>query len=68
MNEIISHVKNSGRGYILTTGEIKIICYADDTVIIAESEDDFQRLLHALYVKAMAYNMQISTINNNKHR
>lgn len=40
MNEIISHVKLAGRGYMLTTGEIKIICYEDDAVIIAENEGE----------------------------
>ncbi|XP_045461986.1 uncharacterized protein LOC123672057 [Harmonia axyridis] len=61
MNDIIEDLKNTARGYKLTTGEIKIICYADDAVIVAESEDDLQRLLFKFYTKAKKLNMEIST-------
>ncbi|XP_044753795.1 uncharacterized protein LOC123313132 [Coccinella septempunctata] len=60
MDEIINQVKSTKGGYALTTGIIKIICFADDALIIAENEDDLQRLLNAFYVKAKNLNMQIS--------
>jgi len=37
MNEIIKDVKNAGHGEM--KGEITILCYADDAVIISENED-----------------------------
>ncbi|XP_045465000.1 uncharacterized protein LOC123674152 [Harmonia axyridis] len=60
MDEIIKQVKSTKGGYALTTGLIKIVCFADDALIIAENEDDLQRLLNAFYVKAKSLNMQIS--------
>ena len=41
--------------------EIKAICYADDVVLIFESEDDLQRLLYKFEQTASAFNMLIST-------
>ncbi|XP_044767088.1 uncharacterized protein LOC123322993 [Coccinella septempunctata] len=40
--------------------EISILCYADDAVLIAESEDDLQRLLHQFTRIAASFNMKIS--------
>lgn len=60
MDDIIEELKTT-KGYKLTTGEIKIICYADDAVIMAESEDDLQRLLFKFHTKAKKLNMEIST-------
>ncbi|XP_045480943.1 uncharacterized protein LOC123685328 [Harmonia axyridis] len=60
MDEIIEEVKKTTRGYRLTTGVIKIICYADDAVIVADSEDDLQRLLFKFYTNAKTLNMEIS--------
>lgn len=45
MDEIIKVVKMVGRGYRMGEQEIKILCYADDAVIISEDEDNLQRLL-----------------------
>ncbi|XP_045461751.1 uncharacterized protein LOC123671811 [Harmonia axyridis] len=61
MDDIIEELKKTTRDYRLTTGKIKIICYADDAVIVAESEDDLQRLLFKFYIKAKTLNMEIST-------
>ena len=41
--------------------EIKAICYADDVVLISESEDNLQRLLYKFEETASAFNMLIST-------
>ena len=41
--------------------EIKVICYAEDVVLISESEDHLQRLLYKFEKTASAFNMLIST-------
>ncbi|XP_043494653.1 uncharacterized protein LOC122519338 [Polistes fuscatus] len=41
--------------------ELKITCYADDAVLIAENEDDLQRLLHEFNTIAQSLGMVIST-------
>lgn len=43
------------------TKNISIICYADDAVIVAESEDNLQKLLHTFNQTAKQLNMVIST-------
>ena len=43
MDRIINQVKGVGRGHRMGQTEFKILCYADDAVLIAESEDDLQR-------------------------
>ncbi|XP_045470481.1 uncharacterized protein LOC123677812 [Harmonia axyridis] len=60
MDQIIHRVKNSGMGIRLSTGAIKIVCYADDAMILAECEDDLQRLLYSFFLEACKFNMQIS--------
>ena len=60
MEEIISEVKTIGKGYRLGDKEIKIICYADDAVLISEDEDNLQRMLFKLENTASKYNMKIS--------
>lgn len=60
MEEIIKRV-NTGKGYEMGQQEIKIVCYADDAVLLANNEDDLQRLLHLFNVTAKKYNMTIST-------
>jgi len=65
MNEMIKDVKNAGHGYRANKGEITILCYGDDAVIISENEDELQRLLHQFYLTAKPYNMSIA-INKTK--
>lgn len=48
------------RGYKMGEQEINLLCYADDAVLIAESEDDLQRLLHQLTTVAKTLKMKIS--------
>ena len=48
MDEIIKQVRKH-KGYKMGDREIKILCYADDAVLIAEDEDDLQRLLFQFY-------------------
>lgn len=59
MDEIISSVKSVARGYNMGT-EVKIVCYADDAVLISDNEDDLQRLLFNFEKVAGEYNMRIS--------
>ena len=55
MDEIISKVR-SLNGYKMGTGKINITCYADDAALVAESEDDLQRLLHQFNISAKKMN------------
>ena len=60
MDRIINQVKGVGRGYRMGKTEFKILCYADDAVLIAEIEDDLLRMLFELNQTANKYNMSIS--------
>lgn len=60
MDEVIKSVR-SERGYRMGNQQIGILCYADDAVLIAESEDDLQRMLHKFNTTARQYIMIIST-------
>lgn len=60
LDQIVNKVKTIGKGYKMGQKEIKILCYADDTVLIAENEEDLQRMLHKFNQTAEEYNMQIS--------
>ena len=61
MDEIITEDKKVERGYRMRDKEIKAICYADDVVLISESEDNLQRLLYKFKQTASPFNMLIST-------
>ena len=60
MDRIINKVKGVGRGYRMGQTEFKILCYADDAVLIAEREDNLQRMLLDFNQTANKYNMSIS--------
>jgi len=47
-------VKDVGRGHRMGTTELKIWCYADDDVVIAENEDNLQQML---FQAAKKYNL-----------
>jgi hypothetical protein len=59
MNEIIKDIKNK-KGYRMENKEINIICYADDAVLIADNDDNLQRLLYQFLLSSQKYNMKIS--------
>ena len=46
MNEIIPKPKQNVRRYGMGNAEIKIMCYADNAVIVPEDKDNLQRLLY----------------------
>ena len=48
MDRIINRVKGIGRSYRMGQTEFKILYYTDDAVLIAESEDNMQRMLSSL--------------------
>ena len=60
MDEIIGNVRLL-KGYSMGDQEITILCYADDAVLVAENENDLQRLLHRFNCTAKSLNMIIST-------
>ena len=59
MDRIINHVKGVGLGYRMGQTEFQILCYADDAVLIAESEDNLQRMLFEFNQTANKYNISI---------
>ena len=60
MDKIIEAVRDTRIGYRMGYNKISIICYADDAVLVAEDEDDLQRLLHRFNLTAQKFNMKIS--------
>lgn len=60
MDRIIDDVKKVCGGYRMGLRSIKILCYADDVILIADNEDDLQRLLYRFQTTAEKLNMQIS--------
>lgn len=59
MDRIIKDVAPKA-GYQMGRHSVNIICYADDVTLIANNEDDLQRLVHQFNISAKRYNMQIS--------
>ncbi|XP_072158040.1 uncharacterized protein [Bemisia tabaci] len=59
MDKLIRAVRPR-RGYTLRNRNININCYADDAVLIADSEDEPQRILHSFNMTAKKYNMKVS--------
>ena len=60
MDKIIESVKRDP-GYQFGILNIQIVCYADDAVQIAGSEDKLQELLNKFCTTAKTYNMVVST-------
>lgn len=52
------NLKNSAKN------KLKIICYADETIIMAKNEDDLERLLKQLEEMALEYKQIITTKQN----
>jgi hypothetical protein len=48
-------------GYQLGSRNIQIVCYADDAVLTADSEDKLQELQNQFCITAQTYNMAVST-------
>lgn len=50
---LIDELKEVGQRYKTDKGDIKIICYAYDTVLIVKNEDILQRLLPTFHQNAI---------------
>jgi hypothetical protein len=61
-SEIIEETKDTG--YRMRNEEVKMLCHADDAVIMMQDEDNLQRLLHRFESMAEEYNMSISVREN----
>lgn len=57
MNRIISAVKDKA-GRAVANKNVNIICYANDAVLIANNENDLQRLLHQFHITVKQYYME----------
>lgn len=61
IDEIIEEVK-TGKEYKLGERKVKIICYVDDMTLVAESEDELQKLLMIMMIlSCRRYNVKILT-------
>lgn len=60
MDQIIENLPKTA-GYKMGNTFFHVVCYADDAVLIADTEDNLQRLLHAFNLKAKQLNMIINT-------
>lgn len=56
----MNKVKQTGQVFKLNEGAIKMICYAGDVVLITDTEDDLQRMLHTIYLSVTQFNMKLS--------
>ena len=61
MDQIIQQVKNKNLGYQMHNTKFNILCYADDAVLMADNENDLQRLLLQFQKTAQTFNMEIHT-------
>lgn len=47
-------------GYKMRNTSFNVLCYTDDVVLLAETEDDLQRSLYQFNMTAKQYNMNIN--------
>ncbi|XP_048516533.1 uncharacterized protein LOC125502453 [Dendroctonus ponderosae] len=59
-DQIIGSVNQVDAEFKINNYRLRILCYADDAVLTAESEDDLQRLFYRFNLTAQRLNMQIS--------
>ena len=59
MNEIIKNVRDL-QGYLLGDENVNIICYVDDETLIADNEDNLQRLLNGFSHSCAKFDLKIS--------
>ena len=64
MDEIIKAVQVL-KGYKMRDRNVNVLCYADDAILLVESEYDLQRLLHEINCTAKLFNMTISAQKQN---
>ena len=59
MNEIIKNLRDL-QGYPLVDENVNTICYADDATLIADNEEDLQRLLNRFSYSCAKFDLKIS--------
>lgn len=59
MDQVIKEVYRVNARYRIGSRSLKVLFYADDGVIIAENEDDLQRLVYKMKTVAEKFNMEI---------
>ena len=57
LNIIIKSASNN-KGFKIGDGEIKIMCYTDDAVLLSDKEDDLQKMLFNFNKVAKTFNMK----------
>jgi hypothetical protein len=62
MDELIKSVPNN-KGFKMVDSEIKIICYADNAVLLSDNKDDLQRMLFNFNKAAKNFNIKIANGN-----
>jgi len=60
MDKIVENLPKRA-GYKMGNTYFNVVCYADDAVPIADSEDDLQRLIHSFNQSVKQLNMVINT-------
>ena len=60
INTLIDDIKNLGIGIIINEIVIGILCYADDIILLAESEGELQTLLNTLHLWSLKWRMQVN--------
>lgn len=63
MNEIILTLQNQCKRGLLGKMEVRIVCYAHDATLIADSEDDFQRLFFEFHKACKQFYLNVSARN-----
>ena len=59
MEGIVCYVKHL-QGYRMGSEVINIVCYDDNIALIADTENDLERLLYNFHLSCLKFNMKIS--------
>lgn len=64
MDDIIKQVRTL-RYLLVGNKEVKILCYADDAVLVTDNEDDLQRLLYQFNIIVKKFNIRCTLVGRN---
>ena len=65
INTLIDDINNLGIGIIINEIIIGILCYADDIILLAESEGKLQTLLNTFHLWSLKWRMQVNINKSN---
>ena len=65
INDLIKDIKRSNLGVSIGNDKVSILAYADDIVLLAESEAELQRQLDILYEWCGKWKMQVNDSKTN---